>query len=415
MSQSAQPMWVGLDWGDQAHHVWIVDDQGHDRGNFAVDHSAVGLAELVQRLRTHSPIAGIAIEIDRYLVVATLLEAGFTVYPINPKVAHRWAQCFDVDPATSDPRAARVLALGLRVFVDQCRPLVPDDPLTAELAERCAAEKNLIDQRTALANKLKACIKTYHPDVLGWFDDLTKTSACDFLQAFPTAQALRDATPRRLRAFLKVHRIGLSPRWQERIRARRDVPVWPVDPGREQARADRAVALAAQIRLLNTQLAKARKTIDALFATHPDAPLFRSLPGAGQKLAPRLLAHLGADRNRWPNAEALQVLGGTVPVTRKSGKLKGQKLFRWACQKRFRNTLRDWAFCAISCCGWARAFYDRARDRGQSHECALRNLAAKFLKILFRLWQDRTLYDERRYLRSLQQHGSPLIPAICQS
>lgn len=415
MIRSSRTTWVGLDWGDQTHHVWIIDDEGRDCDDFAIDHSAMGMATLVERLRAYGDVGGIAIETDRYLVVAALIQTGFTVYPINPKVAHRWAECFDVDPATSDPQAAHVLALGLRVFVDQCRPLVPDDAATAELAERCAAEKDLINERTALANRLKACIKTYYPDFLGWFNDLTKTSACDFLEAFPTAQALRDTTPRKLRAFLKVHRIGLSARWQERIKTRRNGLVWAIEPGRELARADRAVALAGQVRLINVQLRRARKTINTLFKAHPDAQLFASMPGAGEKLAPRLLAHFGSDRNRWPSAEALQVLGGTVPVTRKSGKCKHQKLFRWACQKRFRNTLRDWAFSSLSHSVWARAFYDRARARKQSHECALRNLAAKWLKILFRVWQDRTPYDERRYLRSLQQHGSPLIAVIRQS
>ena len=128
-----------------------------------------------------------------------------------------------------------------------------------------------------------------------------------------------------------------------------------------------------------------------------------------------MLAHVGADRERWPHAEALQVLGGAVPVTKKSGKLEGKDLYRWACNKRLRNTLRLWAFTSLKQSVWARAYYERARAGGQSHECALRNLAAKWLKILFRVWRDRTPYDERRYLRALEQHGSPLIAHIRRS
>jgi len=407
--------WAGIDWGHEAHYVWVLDEEGTRLDEFAVAHSAAGLDELVTRLEALGPIAGIAIETDRYLLVAKLLEAGFPVYPINPKVAHRWAECFDVDPATSDPRAAEVLARGLRAFADQCRRLVPDDPHTAELAELCAAETDLIGMRTALANKLKACVRAYHPDLLDWFGDLTQTTACDFLVAYPTAQALRDATPQSLHAFLKAHRIGLGPRWQKRIDARSDAPRWPDEPGRSRARAVKAEALAKTLRSLNAQLAKVRKAIAELFAAHPDAELVASLPGVGAKLAPRLLAHLGSDRERWDDAEALQVLSGTVPVTRTSGKLKGHRLFRWACQKRFRNTMRQWAFTSLSYSVWARAYYERARARKQSHELALRNLGAKWLKILFRLWHERTPYDERRHLRALEQHGSPLTRHIRRS
>lgn len=415
MSIICQRTWVGIDWGDATHHVWIVADDGEYLDDFPVAHSALGLAELVERLSRYAPVAGVAIETDRYLLVDKLLSAAFTVYAINPEVSHKWAHCFHVDPATCDARAAAVLAEGLRALHKHFQPLRPDDPLTAELAIRCTDEKDLIDLRTALANKLKACVKAFYPELLDWFSDLTKTTACDFLAAFATPQALRTATANRLRRFLRAHRIGLSPQWQERIASRTDGPTWPADEATVRARSAKALVLAGQIRLLNRQLAGLRKAINELFAGHPDAELFDSLPGLGEKLAPRMLGHLGADRERWPDAQALQVLGGTVPVTRKSGKLKGLELYRWACNKPLRNTLRLWAFTSLRQSVWARAYYERARERGQSHECALRNLAAKWLKILFRAWQDRTPYDERRYLQALERHGSPLIDHIHRS
>jgi len=39
--------------------------------------------------------------------------------------------------------------------------------------------------------------------------------------------------------------------------------------------------------------------IEELFESHPDRDLFGSLPGAGSKLAPRLLGEIGDDRERF--------------------------------------------------------------------------------------------------------------------
>src|SRR5213083_2024057 len=45
-----------------------------------------------------------------------------------------------------------------------------------------------------------------------------------------------------------------------------------------------------------------------VFLTHPDHAIFESLPRAGQRLAPRLLAEIGDDRGRYQDASSLQAL-----------------------------------------------------------------------------------------------------------
>jgi len=272
----------------------------------------------------------------------------------------------------------------------------------------------LVTQRTALANCLKDPVKKYHPEVLAWFDDLTKTTACDFVLAFPTPQALREAKPRELQKFLAAHRIGLSPRWQARITARGQGPAWPCDEATVRAAAGFAASQAKLIKCLNQSLADSGAAIAALFAQHPDAPLFASLPSAGAKNGARLLALFGSDRERFQDAADIQALDGVVPLTKQSGKSK-DVLFRWACRKEGRNTLFLFAFTTLRQSVWARAFYDQQREKGHSHARALRALGAKWVKIIFRMWKTRTPYDERRYLQSLKDHGSPLIDYIEKS
>lgn len=411
MEDQTERRWAGIDWGDQEHYLVIVSAQGRPVLSRPIEHSAEGLEELTVLLRQHGPVAGIAIEKKRHLVIVKLLEAGFVVYPVNPKMAKRWRELLKVDPPKDDPGDAFSLGYHLRLFWEDLRPLRPDDPHTRELGMLCQEEQAEIHERTAKALQLKDCLKQYYPEALAWFKDFTTTTSADFIVAFPTHEALAAASEDRLRKFLHAHCIGLSPIWKKRLASRHGGAPWPHDEATVAAKSLRAKSLARQIKTQNAMLAQYRTRIEALFGEHPDAAIFRSLPGVAGKLAPRLLTHFGTDRSRYEDAGPLQALSGTVPVGNQSGK-KDHPRFRWACQKPFRNTMFQFALGSIERSVWARAFYDRAREGGQSHPQALRNLGAKWLKILYRLWCDRTLYDEATYLESLAKHHSPLIDYI---
>ena len=404
----SHPLWAGIDWGDKAHALSIVNAQGHVVARHRIEHSAEGLDRLVAILADAGPVAGVAIERNEHLAIDKLLEAAHTVYPVNPKVSKAWRDCLAVDPAKADPSDADALANGLRLYHGILRPWRPDDPTTRELRLLARAECGFIADRTALANRLKDCLKQYYPQALGWFSDFTTLTATDFIIAFPTPEALRRATDAKLIKFLAAHHIGLGPCWKQRLASRASGARWPSDEATVAARSVQAVALAKQLRTLAHILRDYRQRIEALYADHEDAVLFSSLPGAGPKLAPRLLTHVGTDRSRYDGAGALQALSGSVPITKASGGSGGAR-FRWACQKDFRNTMFLFAFTTLRSSLWARAFYDRARARGKTHAQALRMLGAKWLKIIYRMWVDRRPYDERLYLASLIRHRSPLI------
>lgn len=414
MESATKTNWAGIDWGGKTHALAIVNARGKVVARQDFPHSAEGLDELIAVLADHAPIGGVAIETNRHLVIDKLLEAGLTVYPINPKVSKRWRECVYVDPGKSDGTDGIHLADGLRLYQDKLTALHPDDPLTRQLRALCDDERGFIKDRTAKANGLKACLKEYHPEALGWFNDFTKPTAADFVLAFPTPEALRAASDDKLRKFLYSHNIGLSPVWKKRLASRTTAARWPSDPAIVAAKSRKASALAKQLRTLAGILTSYRQEIEALFGQHIDAEVFASLPGAGVKIAPRMLTHFGSDHTRYSDATGLQALSGTVPITKKSGDGGGPK-FRWACQKGFRNTMFLFAFQSITRSLWARAYYDRARQRGKSHPKALRSLGAKWLKIIYRMWVERKPYDERIYIASLIRHQSPLVPYILKA
>lgn len=406
MNATTQASWAGIDWGDKEHHVRIVRGDG-DGIAAKVEHSPDGLAGLIALLRRAPDLAGVAVETPHGPLIAALLNQGFTVYAVNPKVAAKWRESWTVVPRKDDAFDAWSLAEGLRTHHARIQTLRPDDPDTRRLAMLCEDEQTLIQRRAARLCELKSVLKTYFPGILAWFSDLTSPLAVAFLERFSTPQTLADASAKKLYGFFKTHKAGLPPKRQELISARADALKWAADPIVVEARSRRALALAREIRLLTREMAEYRKEIERRFDAHPDAPIFRSLPGAGAKLAPRLLAHFGSDRSRHATSKPLEQLSGCAPVTRQSGRKK-TVAFRWACRKSFRNTMFHYAFHATQRIGWAKLFYERARAAGQGHAQALRNLGQKLIRLIYRMWQTRSLYDEDQYLKSLARHGSPL-------
>jgi hypothetical protein len=53
-------------------------------------------------------------------------------------------------------------------------------------------------------------------------------------------------------------------------------------------------------------------------------------------------------------------------------------------------------------------YYEQQRAKGKAHHAVIQALAFKWIRTVFRCWQNRTPYDEQIYLRALQQRRSPL-------
>jgi len=106
-------------------------------------------------------------------------------------------------------------------------------------------------------------------------------------------------------------------------------------------------------------------------------------------LAPRLLAALGDDRTRLPDARALQCFSGIAPVLIRSG-LSTVVTRRHACPRFIRQTFHEHAGESIRHSHWARAYYQQQKDRGKKHHTIARALAFKWQRILIRCWHDHT-------------------------
>ena len=148
--------------------------------------------------------------------------------------------------------------------------------------------------------------------------------------------------------------------------------------------------------------------IESVAKQHKDYALFTALPGAGPSLAPRLLVAFGEQRERYNSAADIQKYSGIAPVTERSGK-KHWVHWRWQCPTFLRQTFVEWAAQTINKSFWAGEYYRQQRVKGSMHQAAVRSLAFKWIRILFRCWQTQTSYDEVVYLKALERRGSPLL------
>lgn len=163
--------------------------------------------------------------------------------------------------------------------------------------------------------------------------------------------------------------------------------------GTNRGKAFAAVRFADQLHLLNQHLKNYDAEVDRLLTPHPDTRIFTSFPGIGPVTAATLLAGMGEDRARYPSAAALLAETGLAPVTRASGRTR-QVRFRYAANKRMRHAIHWWAFVAVREDPlWSGVLYESARAAGQGHHRALRGIAARWVRILWRCWHDGIEYD----------------------
>lgn len=398
--------WAGLDWGGKTHAVSVVNDAREVLGRFKVEASLKGLEQLVKRLGGFGTVAGIAIEATRNPVVNYLASAGFTVYPINPKLSKNWRACNSVAGVKNDERDGLVLAMELAGRHASLRALEREDPVVAELAGLCEKLRDLVDERTSLLQRLKATLGQYYPGVLGFFTDWTSPVAWRFLHKFPRPEALAHARKDTLIRFLKANRIGIKPLWLARIEARGEVTHWP-RPGDRVALEAMTLAIIAQLQALQPHIDKMDRLIAESARHLPHTYLVESLPGAGKRLAPVLAAITAPVASGETEIEGIRCVSGVAPVENQSGK-RHRVGIRRRCNKHWRDVMHLFAYSSTHWCSWAKAFYDMHREQGDRHASALRKLADKWLKIINRMLETGEPYDDQRYVEALRRNGSPL-------
>ncbi len=406
---AASPVaWIGLDWGHKTH-AFALQERSGQRQEGTLTQSAESLhhwlQDLAERFGGH-PVA-LAIEASRGAVIHALVQYPWlTIYPINPLTSACYRQAFTPSGASDDLPDARLLLELVRVHTDKLRPLEPQDPQTLQLSGLVELRRDLVDRRTQVLNQLTSLLRSYYPQALELVDNLNTDLALDFLDRWPDLIRLKAARPSAIKRFYYAHNLRRPQLLEERLQAIRQAIALTTDPARVSVAVLHLHSLLDLLRPLRQHVALLDQHIQSLFAQHPEAPLFRDLPGAGPALAPRLCVAFGTLRSLYPDPASLQKHAGVAPVREKSG----QQLWthwRWLAPVFLRQSLVEWAGQTVVHSAWAKVYYQRMRAKGKTHHTILRALAFKWIRVLWKCWQTGIPYDEARYLRQLLHRKSP--------
>jgi transposase len=386
----------GVDWASDHHDVCIVDADGTVRWRKRIGHDPEGIALLRAAIADIEPDpaqVAVAVETSHGLLVSALVEAGYVVYPINPKAAERFRDRRKPSGGKNDRLDAEVLAQAVRTDRASLRPLLPDSPLAVEIATLARDRHALVREQTRLTNQLRSALNEYFPAALIAFD-LGADSTLAFLARYPTPAAAAKLSAFQIASFLKARRANRdlaakAAAAKEAFRA----PALRARPEIARAKARLVRLLCAQLQALRPELSAYERELDRLLKTHPEGELFRSLPGLGVILASRVLAGTGDNPARFASAAGLCAYAGTAPMLIQSGKRAVVKA-RHACPKEFRDAVQQWADQARRRSPWAAEFYRRHRERGHNHNESLRALGNRLLELLFDLRRRGLRYDE---------------------
>jgi transposase len=341
------------------------------------------------------------IETTHGLLIAFLLEHGWPVYPVNPRTVDRRRS---PSGAKTDQIDAYLLAKTGRADFADLHRLVPDSEKVAELKGLTRDQDSLIQMQTRLAKGLTACLKAYYPVALELFTKVQQRSTLVFLQTYPTLEAAQMASVEQICQVLKSAGHTTASKVAPKIFELLHRPSLRANAVTTRTKSRLALALIAQLLPLVEQIAAYDKEIQQLFLSHDDNEVFRSLPGAGKRLAPRRLSEIGDDSSRYETAASLQALGGTAPVLFQSGTYSRPHR-RQGCIKPLRNALHQFAKPRTQQEPWAAAYYERKRVEGKSQSVAVRALSTIWVRIIFAMLSAHESYDRATFETAKHRHS----------
>ncbi len=402
---------IGIDWADAKHDICLIDPATGRREASVLRHSAKSIDEWANALRARfgGQKVAVCLEQSRGPLIYALLKYDFiTLYPVNPSTLSRYRQAFSPSRHKDDKTDAAYLAELLAHHRDHLRAWQPDSEQTRTLRYLVEHRRRLVGDRTRISNRMTSLLKCYFPQVLDWFPSIRTSVVCEFLCRWPSLERLRRVRRETLSKFFRSHNSVRREAIEKRVKAIKEAVPLVTDRAVIASSTLMTRALAAQMKTTLEAIQQFDSEIAALCAVNQDFALMRSLPGAGPNYASRLTVALGTDRERWQSADELACLSGIAPVIERSGK-SCRVRWRYFCPKFLRQTFHEYASESVRHSFWARAYYEQQRARGKSHQAAVRALAFKWVRIIYRCWMTRTAYDEVKYLESLRKKGSPLL------
>ena len=407
---------VGLDWSEEKHDIKLCDlTNGNRVESVKIGNTPEEIEEWVLSLRErfNGGYIGICLEQSKGMLINKLLMYDFVVlYPINPAVSAKYREAFFPSKAKNDPVDAELL---LELVVKHRNRLTawrPDSEQIRALEILTENRRQLVEERKSCVQRLQSVLKKYYPQAIEMCGgDLSKEMACAFLMKYESIATLKKARPQTLRKFYYSYNCRSEEAILRRLEIHKNLKEVTDEAFIIKSYILAVKGLVKQIRSLNKSIEEHEKEIASIYDGLEDAEVFNSFPGAGEVIAPRLLVAFGSQRDKYPTPASIQNYSGISPVTEKSGKNEWIH-HRWRCPTFLKQSFHEYAQHSVGKSVWATNYYELKKKEGKKHNTIIRSLAYKWQRIMHKCWQDKTPYDEQKYLRHLQKKGSPYAPKI---
>ena len=390
-------LYVGDDWSEDHHDIQLMNEAGERLAARRLPEGVKGVAALHELIAEHASDPGevvIGIEIECGPWVSALLAAGYRVYAINPRSAARYRDRHHVGGAKSAAAAAKLLADLVRTDRHNHRPVAGDSDEAAAVRILARAHQQLIWDRVRQTNRLRNALREYFPAALVAFPKLAHGDAVGVLARAPGPREAARLSTAKIRSALS--RGGRQRNLEQRAAVVRDAlrsPQLEAPAAVSRAFASSTRAAVAQISEINRQIKELEAELAAHFEQHPDAAIYRSLPGLGVVLGARVLGEFGDDPERYESAKSRRNYAGTSPLTVASGRKRSVRA-RFVRNRRLADAVDRWALCSLRASPGCHDFYRHRRAAGDLHHQALRALANRLVGYLHGCLRTRRPYDE---------------------
>jgi hypothetical protein len=219
---------IGIDWAEEFHDVALGTQEKGVFEQFRISHGPDGVGALIERALRLEPDPAevrVVLETRHGLLVEALLDAGFTVVPVNPDlVARRRGPARKKDDA-EDARICCLLALDRHAGL---KALIPHGDLGGELRAIARDDERAARDQRRLLNRLRADLQSAYPAALTLAGtDLGAPTVLRLLQRWPTQPELAAAPREELVAFARAGRHGWPDRFADQVTAALATPSLP--------------------------------------------------------------------------------------------------------------------------------------------------------------------------------------------
>jgi transposase len=410
MPESEYAALIGIDWATQSHSMALHDLNSGCIEDDTVSSDPSAIDAWIRKLQKRFPDKKVAVcvELSRGALISQLARFPFIdIYPLNPITSARFRKAFRPSGAKDDRTDARLHLCILTKHRDQLLAWSQLDPQDQSIQLLCENRRKLVSLQVDLRNRLASVLQGYFPQALTLAGtDLASSLASAFLLKWPDLASLKRAKRETIRKFYYAHGCRRGDLIEKRLDAIEQAKPVTEDSSLIEPEIIYMQSLVAQLGALRRSLTNIEAEISKTFQAHPDAEIWKSFPGAGEVLAPRLTAAWTSDRERFAAARDMQTFSGAAPVLIASG--KSHTVLRRFHRPRFlHQSFWEHAKNSTLYCPWAKAYVEDQVARGKKRSSAYRSLAFKWQRIMFACWKNRTPYDEAKYQAALMRSGSP--------